>query len=123
MTAPNLWEVLDRACNTGPVMAAKDFDMRIFKATTRLVKEHDIRYDPETPVSSDDGLADEVWKAGFELFSEIGSYCLNSGRVIKFDESEIRDGLSELRGEASVGDGAERRVVTLRNVEDTRPPP
>ena len=84
MTAPSLWEVLDRACNTGPVMTMKDFDMKVFQTTTRLVKEHDIRYEPRTPVSSDDGLADEAWKAGLELFREVGSYCINSGRLIRF---------------------------------------
>ncbi|MGD0803868.1 MAG: monomethylamine:corrinoid methyltransferase [Candidatus Bathyarchaeia archaeon] len=122
MTSPNLWEVLDRACNTGPVIPGKDFDMKLFHTVTRLIKEHDIKYDPNTPVTSDDGLADEAWKAGRELFEEVGSYCINSGRVIKFDSSEIGDGLRDLRGDAVVGDGAERRVLSLRSVEDKRPP-
>ena len=122
MTAPSIWEVLDRACNTGQLTAAKDFDMKIFSVASRLSKEHGIRYDPETPVSSDDGLADDAWEAGFELFREVGSYCMNSGRVIKFEESEIRDGLREVRGEAVIGESAERRILTLRGVEDKRPP-
>jgi len=122
MTAPSIWEVLDRACNTGQMMPSKDFDMKIFHVASRLVKEHDIRYDPETPVPSDDGLADDAWKAGLELFEEVGAYCMNSGRVIKFDGPEIRDGLREVRGEAAIGEGAERRVVNLRGVEDKRPP-
>ena len=122
MTAPSIWEVLDRACNTGQLTAAKDFDMKIFSVASRLSKEHGIRYDPETPVSSDDGLADDAWEAGFELFREVGSYCMNSGRVIKFEESEMRDGLREVRGEAVIGEGAERRTLTLRGVEDKRPP-
>jgi len=122
MTAPSIWEVLDRACNTGQLTAAKDFDMKIFSVASRLSKEHGIRYDPETPVSSDDGLADDAWEAGFELFREVGSYCMNSGRVIKFEESEMRDGLREVRGEAVIGEGAERRILTLRGVEDKKPP-
>ena len=121
MTAPSLWEVLDRACNTGQIVSAKDFDMNVFSVASRLVKEHGIKYDPEIVVSSDDGLADEAWRAGFELFSEVGTYCMNSSRVIRFDESEIKDGIRELRGEAVIGEGAERRVVTLRGVEDKRP--
>ena len=121
MAAPSLWEVLDRACNTGRVMAAKDFDMQVFKTTSRLVKEYDIKYDPTTPVSSDDSLADDAWKAGLQLFTEVGSYCLNSNRIISFDESEIKEGLKELRGEASIGEGRETRHVTLRDVEDGSP--
>ncbi len=122
MTAPSLWEVLDRACNTGKVVAAKDFDMKVFSVASRLVKEHGIRYDPETPVSTDDGLADDAWRAGLELFTEVGAYCMNSSRVISFDESEIKGGLKELRGEAVVGEGAERRVLRLRGVDDGSPP-
>ena len=68
MAAPSLWEVLDRACNTGPILATKDFDMKIFHTATRLAKEYDLKYDPETPVSSDDGLADAAWNAGLDLF-------------------------------------------------------
>jgi len=122
LTAPNLWEVLDRACNSGPVMTGKDFDMKVFQVTSKLVKEHEISYDPKNPVSSDDGLANEVWRAGFELFEEVGSYCISSGRVIKFADSEIRDGLNELPGTASVGDGGERRQLSLRGIEDKKPP-
>jgi methylamine--corrinoid protein Co-methyltransferase len=122
LTAPSLWEVLDRACNTGKVVAAKDFDMKVFSVASRLVKEHGIRYDPVTPVSTDDGLADDAWRAGLELFTEVGAYCMNSSRVIGFDESEIKEGLKELRGEAVVGEGAERRVLRLRDVDDGSPP-
>jgi len=122
LAAPSLWEVLDRACNTGPIVATRDFDMKIFHEATRLAKEYDIRYDPETPVSADDGLADAAWNAGLDLFTETGAYCNNSRRVIEFDESEIKAGLRELRGEAVVGEGAERRVLKLRGVEDRSPP-
>ncbi len=122
MAAPSLWEVLDRACNSGPVMTGKDFDMKLFQVTTRLVKEHGIKYNPENPVSSDVGLADEAWEAGFQLFAEVGAYCINSGRVIVFDEGEIREGLKELRGEAVCGEGGELRTLSLREIEDSRPP-
>lgn len=60
-------------------MTSKDFDMKIFNVASRLVKEHDLKYDPKTPIPSDDSLADDAWKAGFELFSEVGAYCINSG--------------------------------------------
>jgi methylamine---corrinoid protein Co-methyltransferase len=122
MTAPSLWEVLDRACNTGITMPAKDFDMKVFQVASRLVKEHDIRYDPTTPVSTDDSLADEAWMTGFELFNEVGAYCLNSNKVIRFDEKEVKEGLRDLRGETVIGDGLERRTVKLRKVDDYSPP-
>ena len=96
--------------------------MKVFRVASRLVEEHDLRYDAKTPVSSDDGLADEAWEAGLELFIEVGGYCVDSRRVIRFEESEVRAGLRELRGEAVVGEGSERRVIRLRDVDDPRPP-
>jgi len=122
MTAPNFWEVLDRACNTGAIMNVKEFDMRIFNAASRLVKEHDIRYDPETMVPSDDGLADDTWEAGLELFNEVGAYCMNSRRVINFEESEVKGALKEVRGEVEIGEGSERRLVTRRGIGSSKPP-
>ena len=122
MASPSIWEVLDRACNTGQIVTAKDFDMGLFQATSRLVKEHGIRYDPENPVCADTGLADEAWRAGLELFREMGAYCINSGRVIRFSDDEIKSSLAELRGEAEIGEGGEHRRITLRGIEDKSPP-
>jgi methylamine--corrinoid protein Co-methyltransferase len=122
MTAPNFWEVLDRACNTGAMMNVKEFDMKIFNVASRLVKEYDIRYDPGTLVPSDDSLADDVWKAGVELFDEVGVYCMSSRRVIKFDESEVKEALKDVRGEVEIGEGSERRLVTRRGIGGSKPP-
>lgn len=105
MSAPSFWEVMDRACNTGAVTPVKDFDMKVFNTSVRLAKEHGIDYDPETYVPSDDSLADDVWRAGFELFCEVGAYCLTSGRNIRFDETEVTSALSEVRGEVEIGEG------------------
>jgi methylamine--corrinoid protein Co-methyltransferase len=122
MTGPSFWEVLDRACNTGPMTSVKEFDMKIFDVALRLTKEYDIRYDPEILVPSDDSLADDVWKAGVELFGEIGAYCMSSGRVIRFEESEVKEALKEVRSEVEIGEGSERRTVTQRGIESPKPP-
>ncbi len=122
MSAPSFWEVMDRACNTGAMTPVKDFDMKVFNTSVRLAKEHGIDYDPETYVPSDDSLADDVWRAGFELFCEVGAYCLTSGRNIRFDETEVTSALSEVRGEVEIGEGGERRLVTRRGIEGAKPP-
>ncbi len=122
MTAPNFWEILDRACNTGPETAVYDFDMKIFRETQRLVKEYGIKYDSEVYVPSDDSLADDVWMAGFELFQEMGMYCMNSRRVIKFEEDEIREALRDVRSEVEIGEGGEKRLVKRRGIEGDQPP-
>ena len=122
MTAPNFWEVLDRACNTGPITPVKEFDMSIFEVASRLAREYDIRYDPEIYVPSDDSLADDVWKAGVELFNEVGMYCLSSGRAIRFEESEVKAALREVRDEVEIGEGGEKRTVTRRGIGGRKPP-
>ena len=122
MTAPNFWEVLDRACNTGPITPVKEFDMSIFEVASRLAKEYDIRYEPEIYVPSDDSLADDVWKAGVALFNEVGMYCLSSGRAIRFEESEVKAALREVRDEVEIGEGGEKRTVTRRGIGGSKPP-
>ncbi|MFH2110694.1 MAG: monomethylamine:corrinoid methyltransferase [Candidatus Bathyarchaeota archaeon] len=122
MSTTNFWEILNRACNTGAETSVRDFDMKIFRSASRLVNEYEIKYDPEVYVPNDDSLADDVWKAGFELFLELGVYCVNTRRVIKFKESEVKEALRDVRGEVEIGEGGEKRVVTRRGIEGTRPP-
>ncbi len=119
------WEVANRAINTGPLMRMKDFDMKIFKVTTRLVKEYGITFDPKTPIPSNDDLVDRLFEAGLKLYAEVGTYCIDTERVIRFSEEEIREALRELQAmpdEIDIGEGVERRRLFKRRVEDPRKP-
>lgn len=121
----NFWEVADRAINTGPLMKQKDFDLRIFKVASRLVKEYEIKYDARVPVPSDDDLADRVFKAGVEMYQEAGTYCIDTERVIRFTEDEILQALSELNqlpDYIEVGAGADKRRIYKRGIGDNRKP-
>lgn len=115
-------EVLKRSV-TGPIVSEKEFDLKIlFPKINEVVKEHKIKYDPETVVSSDDSLADEVFEAAVELYSSVGTYCKDTERIIKFDEEEIRKGIREAPSKAFFGEGREAKVLLPRKPEDTRPP-
>ena len=119
------WEVANRAINTGSLMRMKEFDMKIFKVATRLVKEYGIKYDPTTPIPSDDDLADRLFEAGLKLYLETGTYCIDTERVIQFSEEEIREALRDLRSmpdEIEIGDGVEKRWLFKRKIEDPRKP-
>ncbi len=122
MAIVSFWEVLDRAINTGPMLEPKEFNMLIFKKTSELIKEYDIRYDPSTPLPSDDSLADDTFEAGFRLYLETGTFCINSHRQIKFNEDEIKGALHEANPRISIGEGAERKWLEKREVEDESPP-
>lgn len=116
------WEILDRAINTGPVMDSKDYDKKIFKTAKRLSKDYDFRYDPETPIPSDNTLADDLFEAGLELFLETGSYCVDSQRVIKYSEEEIKEALREVSSEITIGQKQEQRKLSQREIEDKKEP-
>lgn len=119
------WEVADRAINSGRLQKVKDFDFHMFRVATRLVKEYGIKYDPKVPIPSDDGLADKIFEAGVKLYTEVGTYCLNSERVISFTEDEILQSLVELNmmpREIEIGAGLEKRTLYARKIGDPRKP-
>jgi len=121
----SFWEVADRALNKGPLMKLKNFDLNLFKVATGLVKEYGIKYDPEVPIPPDDGLADRVFQAGLKLYAETGTYCTDTERVIRFEEEEILEALSELGRmpeEIEIGEGSDKRRLFKRTIGDPRKP-
>ena len=119
------WEVANRAVNTGPLMRMKEFDMKIFKVASRLVKEYGIKYDPKVPIPSDDDLADRLFEAGLKFYEETGTYCIDTERVIQFSQEEIQEALRDLRSmpdEIDIGESVEKRRLFKRRIEDPRKP-
>lgn len=120
--AYRLWEVMERA-NTGPFYEEQDFLMKRFIPKMReVVKKYGIKYDPATPVPSDDNLADAVWNAAVEFFRDCGVYNQDTHRVILFDQKEIDEALYSAPSSYVVGEGKDARVFGHREVEDVRPP-
>jgi methylamine--corrinoid protein Co-methyltransferase len=124
MPAPpcRMWEILERA-RTGPFCEDDAFTMRRFLPKMQeVIEEYRIEYDPATPIASDDGLADAVWQAGVEFFLEVGVLCVDTHRIITFDESELREALYLIPGEYRVGSGKDGQWLRHRSVEDHIPP-
>src|SRR4030042_6450437 len=89
-----LVQILDvmRKALEGKPMSENDYQLRTFSPKVQEKRrQYRIKYDPENPVPSDDSLADDVFKAGFELMAEVGSYCITTGRVMSFSEQEIKE--------------------------------
>ncbi len=114
-------DVLDLA-ESGPYMEEGEFDLRVAKLCRELAEEYDIRYDPERVVVDDDSLADAVFDAGLRLASEVGMYCLNARRVIRFSEEQLLEGLLCASSPLTIGRGRDARVLYARGVEDGRRP-
>ena len=115
-------EVVERAM-TGPACPEKDYDLRIFgKKLKDVVKKYGITYDRDTKIPYDDGLADDVFKAAIEFYSEVGSYCTSTGRIMRFTEKEIKEAIRNAPPKVTLGEGREKKDFVARNPESEIPP-
>lgn len=116
-------EFQERALN-GPVMKGDEFDMEFSMKVRKLVKEYDIKYDPEELVV-DDETADRVFRAGVDLLAEVGVYHMDTERVVQYTKGEIEEIARERRenpGRHTFGQGKDQVTVEYRTGADTRPP-
>lgn len=118
----SLVEIADRM-RTGPKMAAKDWDMALFRRMTGLVKEYDIKCPTEQSnwLNTDDSLADAAWKAAVDFVVENGCLCLDRERVIRFTEEEVREAVRSMQREVVMGEGKDARVWKQHKIEGTEP--
>ena len=113
-------EVLDRA-HSGPICEPKDWDVKLIPLKVReKLKEHGLQNtcDRENPVNSDDDLADDFWRAGFELAVDLGMICLETKRIIKFTEAEVREAIRNAPSEITIGGIRDRVTIKARAPED-----
>jgi methylamine--corrinoid protein Co-methyltransferase len=116
-----LWEVLERA-DKGERMDELMFDMKIFRVVTSLAREHDLYFDRENPVPTDNQLADQVWQAGIEAAVDIGVYCTSTKRNIRFTEDEVLEAIKSARSSITLGAGKDAVEEVYRSVGDTSKP-
>jgi len=96
-------------------MTAESFDLDVVFANARkLTQKYAIAYDPDTPVPSDDDLADRTFKAAVDFVVQVGVYCPDTGSVIKFTRDEVLEALSSSPGQCIMGKGKDRFVWTPR---------
>jgi len=117
-----LLDVMEKALNGKP-MSENDYQLRSFSPKlNEKVKEYGIKFDPNNPVPSDNSLADDLFDAGVELLADVGAYCISSGRVISYSETEIKEGLRNAPSRLEFGEGRDRKAFVPRKVDDKTPP-
>src|SRR4030067_111571 len=124
MSAEALLEILDRA-HTGPVCTVHDWDCKVIpREVSSRLKEHglDKTFAPDNPINTDDGLADEFYKAGFELATRVGMLCIDTERVVRITEEELKEALGNAPNELTIGEGQDKVVMRHRRPEDPYPP-
>ncbi|MGA2573029.1 MAG: monomethylamine:corrinoid methyltransferase [Candidatus Methanomethylicaceae archaeon] len=118
----SIWEVIDKA-ETGQYMEERDFDLNVVAKLCRdLVKEYGIKFDPAQIITSDDSMVDNVFEAGLRLALEAGIFCIDTKRIIRFDERDLREGTSSAPTSLIIGQGKDSRILYARGVEDERDP-
>ena len=106
------WEILDRT-TTGPIMREEEFETELFPTRmAEIVAKHKIECDPDEPIMSDPSMADAIFEAGLELLLEVGLYCKDSKRIVKFTEQEIREVIRSRKSEVTLG--RDRDAITLK---------
>ncbi len=118
----SLVEIADRM-RKGPKMAAKDWDMTLFKKISELVKEFDIKCpsEPSRWINTDDSLADAAWEAAVEFIVDVGCFCLDRERVVKFTEEEVKEAVRSMQKEVEMGEGRDARTWRQHEIEGTEP--
>jgi len=118
----SFFDIIKRAL-TGPYYTEEEFDLQVLVPKMReVVKKYDIRYDPQTPLPSDDKLADDVFQAALEFYTEVGTYCTDTGRVIRFTRDEILEGLKDAPAAPVLGEGRDAKAMVGRRPESAIPP-
>ena len=117
----DFFEIVERA-ETGPKMDEKDWDMGFFKKIQELVKEYGLSKEKEKGIfNMDDDLADSAFEAAVKFLTDMGIYCIDTQRIIKLEEEEIKKAIREMPSEITVGEGRDARKIQKREIEDRRP--
>jgi len=115
-----IFEVLRRA-EDGPYIKEHDFDMKLFKTTSRLVKEHGVTFNPDVVLAADDQMADGLFEAGLRLALEMGMFCTDTSRIIEFSDGELRQALKLAHKRWCWARARNARILRARRFDDGHP--
>jgi methylamine--corrinoid protein Co-methyltransferase len=106
-----LWEAIQRS-TTGPIMSEEKFETELFPTVLGdLQAKYKLEWDGESSVMTDPDVADALYQAGRELLLEVGLYCKNTRRIVKFTAEEIDEAVATAKHEVTLGSG--RQEFTL----------
>ncbi len=117
-----LWEAIQRS-TTGPIMEEEKFETELFPTVLAdLQSKYEIEWDGEEPVMTDPDLADAIFQAGRELLLEVGLYCKNTRRIIRFTQEEIAEAVCSAKHEVTLGQDRQAITLTPRAPGDAQHP-
>jgi methylamine--corrinoid protein Co-methyltransferase len=108
---------------TGPICSERDFDQKVFAPRLdEALKKCEIKFDPAALIPAQDSMADDLFAAAMDFYADVGTYCLDTERIVKFDEDEIKEGLRSAPSQATFGEELDAGVFRPRQPESTELP-
>ena len=105
MQKSNWLPTICQRSENGPYMKESEYDLTLARTVARLVKDYEITYNPQVLVPNDDDLADRVYKASVDLFTEMGVYNQTTQRRILFTREEVEEAVAAAPHEVVLGAG------------------
>lgn len=124
MSLPQILQVLDRA-RTGPLVPRRGWEAGVVNPIINdKLAAYGLKdiFDRSNLVNQDDGLAGDFFRAGFEVALEAGRVCLDTERIIRVKEDELKAAIRKSPSKITVGQSADRRVIESRRPEDKKAP-
>ncbi|MBM3187857.1 MAG: monomethylamine:corrinoid methyltransferase [Chloroflexi bacterium] len=108
----SLLEVAERT-RKGPKMAEMDWNMGLFQKMNELAERFRLEVPKEDSwdnfFNHDDALAERALEAGIAFLAEMGTYCIQTERVVHFTAEEVREAIAEAPRQVVVGEGEDAR--------------
>ena len=117
-----VFESYDRARN-GPKFDEKEWDQKLtYQTASRLKKKYGLAFDRSNIIPGDDDLVDRLFQAGLDMLVEMGIYCMDTGRVIKYSRDEVQMAITTAPRQLTLGEGRDARQLVGRAYNDPQPP-
>ena len=118
----DVFESYERAIS-GPKIDEDKWDREVIPQTAKKLKEkYNLRFDKSVFVPTDEDMIDRLFQAGLEMLSTCGTFCTETGRVIKYTEDEIMNALAAAPCELVIGEGRDARRMVPRSFDSPLPP-
>ena len=118
----DVFESYERALS-GPKIDEQEWDRKVIPQTAKKLKEkYGLKFDKSKINPTDDDVLDRLFQAGLEMLATCGTYCTETGRIIKYTEEEIMMAMAGAPREIIIGEGRDARKMAARRFDDPNPP-
>ena len=94
----------------------------LFQKMQTLAKEYNLSTQGvEEFINTDDSIADAAFNAALDFIVDMGAYCITTGRVIRFNEQEVKRAIREAPNQIIMGEGRDARIFRQGTLDGREP--